>query len=150
MFVVQAIYLGGMIQSLAFDQIYHEHLCHYTLRSLEELFSRHGLAVFDVGLVSIYGGSVEVHVARGGAPPGRAKVAAFRPKEKQKGFGEFGTYRRFADRVWQLRDQLVALLGDFRSRGTIHAFGAPAKGATCSTASASGLIWWRKRWRRIR
>ncbi len=47
-FVVQAIYLGGMIENTAFDQIYHEHLCYYTLRSLEQLFARHGLEVFDV------------------------------------------------------------------------------------------------------
>ena len=27
--IVQAIYLGGMIENTAFDQIYHEHLCYY-------------------------------------------------------------------------------------------------------------------------
>jgi len=26
-----AIYLGGMVENTAFDQIYHEHLCYYTL-----------------------------------------------------------------------------------------------------------------------
>lgn len=130
-FVVQAIYLGGMIENLAFDQIYHEHLCYYTLRSLEALFGQHGLSVFDVGLVPIHGGSIEVHVARAGTRVASPRVALFRETEKQKGFGEFDTYRRFADQVWELRDQLVGLLRDFRGQGlTIHAFGAPAKGAT--------------------
>lgn len=130
-FVVQAIYLGGMVENLAFDQIYHEHLCYYTLRSLEALFERHGLAVFDVGLVPIHGGSIEVHVARTGKRAASPRVAAFRETEARKGFGEFATYRRFGERVWELRDQLLGLLRDLRSQGlTIHAFGAPAKGAT--------------------
>jgi hypothetical protein len=41
-FVVQAIYLGGMIDNTAFDQVYHEHLVYYTLRSLEHLLGLHG------------------------------------------------------------------------------------------------------------
>lgn len=130
-FVVQAIYLGGMVENLAFDQIYHEHLCYYTLRSLEALFARHGLAVFDVGLVPIHGGSIEVHVARAGRRAEKPSVGAFRQSERDKGFGLFSTYQRFAERVWQLRDQLLSLLADLKAQGkSVYAFGAPAKGAT--------------------
>ncbi len=130
-FVVQAIYLGGMVENLAFDQIYHEHLCYYTLRSLEALFARHGLAAFDVQLVPIHGGSIEVHVAHAGTRAEKPSVAAFREAERAKGLGEFATYRRFGERVWELRDQLLALLRDMRGKGlSIYAFGAPAKGAT--------------------
>ena len=130
-FVVQAIYLGGMIENLAFDQIYHEHLCYYTLKSLEVLFRRHGLSVFDVGLVPIHGGSIEVHVCRAGRRAETPAVAAFRAGEQAKGFGRFETYERFGRRVWELRDQVLALLRDFRARGlSVYAFGAPAKGAT--------------------
>jgi 2-polyprenyl-3-methyl-5-hydroxy-6-metoxy-1,4-benzoquinol methylase len=129
--VVQAIYLGGMIDNLAFDQIYHEHLCYYTLRSLESLLARHGLAVFDVDLLPIHGGSIEVHVARAGARTESGRVVAFREAERRNGLGELATYRRFGERVWQLRDELLALLRNFRAKGrTIYAFGAPAKGAT--------------------
>jgi 2-polyprenyl-3-methyl-5-hydroxy-6-metoxy-1,4-benzoquinol methylase len=130
-FVVQAIYLGGMVENLAFDQIYHEHLCYYTLRSLEALFTRHGLAAFDVRLVPIHGGTIEVHVARTGTREATPAIAAFREAERAKGFGEFATYQHFGARVWRLRDQLLALLRDMRGKGlSIYAFGAPAKGAT--------------------
>ena len=57
-FVVQAIYLGGMVENTAFDQIYHEHLCYYTLRSLSALLERHGLEVFEATLVPIHGGTI--------------------------------------------------------------------------------------------
>ena len=55
-FVVQAIYLGGMVQNTAFDQVYHEHLCYYTLRSLSALLELHGLEVFEASMVPIHGG----------------------------------------------------------------------------------------------
>jgi SAM-dependent methyltransferase len=130
-FVVQAIYLGGMIDNLAFDQVYHEHLVYYTLRSIEALFAQHGLEVFDARLVPIHGGSLEVHVAPKGRRPIGDSVVAMRAEEERKGYGRFETYEAFAHRVWQLRDQLKGLLQRYRDQGkTVYAYGAPAKGAT--------------------
>lgn len=131
LFVVQAIYLGGMLDNVAFDQIYHEHLVYYTLRSIEALFAPHGFEVFDARLVPIHGGSLEVHVARQGQRPVGESVHAMRAEETRKGYGEFATYEAFAERVWQLRDALRALLERYRRDGkSVYAFGAPAKGAT--------------------
>jgi len=130
-FVVQAIYLGGMIDNLAFDQVYHEHLVYYTLKSIEALFAQHGLEVFDARVVAIHGGSLEVHVAPKGERAPQPGVLAMRADEKAKGYGEFATYEAFAKRVWKLREDLVALLGRYKAQGKqVHAYGAPAKGAT--------------------
>lgn len=129
--VVQAIYLGGMVENLAFDQIYHEHLCYYTLRSLDALFRRHGLEAVDVRLLPIHGGSVEVHAARRGRRPVSAAVTDFCAMEEAKGLGALATYRDFADRVWGLKEELSRLLDEWRRRGrSVWAYGAPAKGAT--------------------
>ena len=130
-FVVQAIYLGGMIDNLAFDQVYHEHLVYYTLKSIEALFRQHDLEVFDVRIVPIHGGSLEVHVAPKGKRPGMPSVAALRAEEERKGYGKFETYEAFAKGVWQLRDDLLVLLRRYSAAGkTVYAYGAPAKGAT--------------------
>lgn len=130
-FCVQAIYLGGMIANTAFDQIYHEHLCYYTLRSLQELLGRHGLEVFEASLVSIHGGSIEAHVGHKGARPVGASVRAMQADETAKKLGEIATYRTFADHVWALRDDLVALLRRYRAEGKrVYCYGAPAKGST--------------------
>ncbi|HWK43563.1 MAG TPA: class I SAM-dependent methyltransferase [Stellaceae bacterium] len=130
-FVVQAIYLGGMIENLAFDQIYHEHLCYYTLRSLERLFLIHGLEAFDARVVPIHGGSIEVHAARVGRRKATPALAEFRAMETAKGYGELSTYQRFATRVWDLKRRLVGLLEEWRTAGkSVWAYGAPAKGAT--------------------
>jgi hypothetical protein len=130
-FVVQAIYLGGMVENTAFDQVYHEHLCYYTLRSLCVLLERHGLEVFEASLVPIHGGSIEAHVARKGNRTVLENVRALRTKEARKRLGEIGTYRQLARNVLTLRETLVALLEDYRARGkSVWAYGAPAKGAT--------------------
>lgn len=130
-FVVQAIYLGGMIDNLAFDQIYHEHLVYYTLKSIEALFALHGLQVFEARLVPIHGGSLEVHVAKKGRHRVGKSVIDLRAEEARKQYGELVTYQRFADSVWTLRDELLAILDRYKADGKrVHAYGAPAKGAT--------------------
>jgi 2-polyprenyl-3-methyl-5-hydroxy-6-metoxy-1,4-benzoquinol methylase len=130
-FVVQAIYLGGMVENTAFDQIYHEHLCYYTLRSLSALLERHGLEVFEANLVPIHGGTIEAYVARKGTRRIGESVQRLRETEAANGLGEIDTYRRFAMNVLALRDRLRALLLAYRAAGrSVWAYGAPAKGAT--------------------
>ena len=130
-FVVQAIYLGGMVENTAFDQVYHEHLCYYTLKSLSALLEQHGLEVFSASLVNIHGGSIEAHVARKGSRAVDESVRAMQAIETEKGFGEIATYRKFAADVLDLRVRLVDLLETYRAAGkSVWAYGAPAKGAT--------------------
>ena len=130
-FVVQAIYLGGMVENTAFDQVYHEHLCYYTLRSLSELLERHGLEVFEATLVPIHGGTIEAHVARKGRRPIGGSVRAMQADEIRKGFGDTATYRNLAKAVLGLQEKLVGLLEAYRAAGkSVWAYGAPAKGAT--------------------
>ena len=46
-FVIQFMYAGAMVDNGNFDTVYHEHLCYYTLRSVEKLLEPYGLKVFD-------------------------------------------------------------------------------------------------------
>jgi len=130
-FCVQAIYLGEILRNTEFDNIYHEHLTYWTVTSIGALFDQFGLEVYDVDLLPIHGGSLEMLVGAKGAHPAAASVTRFREEEKARGFDDIATYRAFAERVWRIRDGLLAILRDFKFRGkTVHAFGAPAKGAT--------------------
>jgi SAM-dependent methyltransferase len=138
-FVVQAIYLGGMVENTAFDQIYHEHLCYYTLRSLSALLERHGLEVFETNLVPIHGGTIEAYVARKGTRGVGRSVRHLQEAEAASRLGEIDTYRRFAANVLALRDRLRALLLAYRADGrSVWAYGAPAKGATLLNSFAIG------------
>src|SRR4051794_15919463 len=130
-FCVQAIYLGGMLAHNAFDQIYHEHLTYWNLTSFERLLGQYDLEVNSVSVVPIHGGSLELIISSKGTRPVAPAVAEFREREHAEGLDDIEAYRAFADRVWEMRDRLLEVLEDRAARGrTVHAFGAPAKGAT--------------------
>ncbi len=130
-FCVQAIYLGEMLRNNEFDNIYHEHLTYWTVRSIGELLARHGLATWSAALLPIHGGTLELLVAPADSRPADPSVAEFAERERAEGYGEVATYRQFAERVWEMRDGLLEILRDHAVAGkTVHAFGAPAKGAT--------------------
>ena len=130
-FCVQAIYLGEILRNTEFDNIYHEHLTYWTVTSIAQLFARFGLEIYHVDLLPIHGGSLELLVGKAGAHTIDASVGRFLAEEKARGLDNIDTYRAFAQRVWRIRDQLLAILSEYKQRGkTVHAFGAPAKGAT--------------------
>ncbi len=130
-FCVQAIYLGAMLEQTQFDQFYHEHLTYWTVKSLDRLFALHGLEIFHVHRLAIHGGSLELLVARKGARRVDASVDRFRAEETARGYDIIETYRNFAARVWQIREELMSILNRYRAAGKrLQAFGAPAKGAT--------------------
>ncbi len=128
---VQAIYLGEMLRIGAFDQIYHEHLTYWTLRSLEALLAQYGLEVFSLQHLPIHGGTVEYLIAKKGARKIEPSVAAIRRAEKRERLGELATYRMFARGVQRMKKELLPILKEFKKAGqTVHALGAPIKGAT--------------------
>lgn len=130
-FCVQAIYLGAMLKDTQFDQVYHEHLTYWTVRSLDHLFAQHGLEITSVEPLDIHGGSIEAIVAPRGTRAIDPSVDRYRAEEDRLGYGQIETYRRFADQVWKIRDELWRILNQYLAAGkTVHAFGAPAKGAT--------------------
>jgi hypothetical protein len=130
-FCVQAISLGEMLKQCQFDQVYHEHLTYWTLKSLDRLFSQYGLEVFHAGRLTIHGGSLELLVAPKGQRPIDATVHDMRGEEKRLAFDKIETYRAFAGRVWEIERQLLAVLREYAAKGgRVYAYGAPAKGAT--------------------
>lgn len=130
-FVVQAIYLVDMIERNSFDNIYHEHVCHYSIKPLEILFERFGMEIFDVRRVSIHGGSIVAYVSKKGRFPRSPSVANLRAEEEQKGFHGIERFEEFAAKAEQVKKDLLAILRDLKSQGKrIVAYGAPAKGNT--------------------
>lgn len=130
-FCVQAIYLAEMLRRAEFDNIYHEHLTYWTLTSIERLFERHGLEVFAADVLPIHGGSLELLVAERGSRLVDDSVTRLRSHEGANGLRDPDTYRAFAQRVSRIRERLLDILSEYAAEGkTVHAFGAPAKGAT--------------------
>ena len=64
LWVLQMTYLGSMLEYNIFDNIVHEHVGYYSLKSLESLLNRCGLKVVNAKIVDSYGGSMRVYICK--------------------------------------------------------------------------------------
>ncbi len=130
-FVVQFLYMKSIMENLAFDQIYHEHLLYYTLRTVEQLLNRHELALFDAYLSPIHGGSIIGFASHAGARDASQRLDDLRRKEDASAANEFETYVKFARQIDSMKERNLQFLNSAKSMGKrIYGFGAPAKGNT--------------------
>jgi hypothetical protein len=120
-----------IVENLAFDQIYHEHLLYYNLRNLQTLLARHGLAIHDCYLAPIHGGSMVAFCSHTGTRSPSARLCDYLAAEDASGCNRIETYRRFAQRVRELKERDLAFLDDCARRGlSVYGMGAPVKGNT--------------------
>lgn len=130
-FVIQFIYMGSIVRHRAFDQIYHEHLLYYTLRSLQTLLERHGLSLFDAHMTPIHGGSMIAYASRTGTRETTTRLADLRTEEQRRGLHELPTYTRFSKEVAALREENITYIHKQKEAGKrIYGMGAPVKGNT--------------------
>jgi hypothetical protein len=129
--VIEVPYVKDFIDRRAFDTIYHEHHCYFSVTALGRLFERHGLDIERVERIPIHGESLRVFVRREGGAPVEASVPALLEEEARWGVGNPEPYLAFAHEVGQIESRLKVLLGDLKHEGArIVAYGAAAKGST--------------------
>ena len=127
--VIEVPYVKDLIDHVEFDTIYHEHLCYFSLTTLQRLFRRHELIVADVEHTAIHGGSLRVICSLGGKPSSAVRLLL--DEEARWGVDEVAYYIGFAERVNQLGSTLRKELSDLKAGGArIAAYGASAKGST--------------------
>ena len=127
--VIEMNYLRSMLEQNAFDNICHEHVTYYSLRSLEQLLQRHDLEVFDVELHPINGGSFRAYVQHPSVRPVSERVSALRGTEAH--LTAWSTYEQFAERVRAVRDQLSDFIRCETARGkSVYVYGASTRGNT--------------------
>jgi len=131
-FVVQFLYMKSIMENLAFDQIYHEHLLYYNVNTVEHLLRRHGLALFDAYLSPIHGGSIIGFIGhQDTVPPPSARLEALRKAEIVNKSNELETYRLFSGKVRDKKREILGRLDSLKAGGKrIYGFGAPVKGNT--------------------
>ena len=130
-FVVQFLYMKRIVENLAFDQIYHEHLLYYNLKNIETLLNRHGLALYDCRLAPIHGGSMIGYVTHQAKRAPTAELLAARQAEDASHANDIETYREFARRVEDMKARDLAFLAKAKEDGKdVYGMGAPVKGNT--------------------
>ena len=129
--VIQQNYAADMLRSNAVDNIGHEHVTYFSVRSLLPVLEQAGLEVNDVAYSAVNGGCMRTMVSHRGARPVLSTVADALAAEDALGLGEAATWRKWgADVRAELRltrEFLEAQAADCR---TVHLYGASTRGGT--------------------
>jgi hypothetical protein len=130
-FVIEMHYLLDLIEQVAFDTVYHEHVSYWALGPMKQLFESNDMAIVDAERVPLHHGQLRVHVQRQSEGKVRPRVAEILAAEKAAGLDRFETYKRFADRAQKIKNDLHETLTAFGRTGQrVAGYGAPAKGNT--------------------
>jgi SAM-dependent methyltransferase len=130
-FVVQFLYMKSIMENNAFDQIYHEHLLYYTIKTLQTLLQRHGLELFDAYLAPIHGGQMIGFVGHPGLREKSQRLRDLEQTENESRCNDIEAYQDFAKRIESMREVNQAYLNKAKKEGKkVFGMGAPVKGNT--------------------
>jgi len=126
-------HLLRLMRENQFDTIYHEHFSYLSLATVERVFAKFGLRVFDVDQLPTHGGSLRIYAthAENEERPVTENVVALKEEEREAGLRSLDTYREFSEKVKDTKRKLLRFLIDAGEQGkTVVGYGAPAKGNT--------------------
>ncbi len=126
-------HLLRLVAGNQFDTIYHEHFSYLSLYAVEQVFRRHGLAIFDVDELPTHGGSLRIYACHAADEAGRRtpRPAALREREASAGINRLAYYAAFSEAVKETKRKLLEFLIAARRAGhAVAAYGAAAKGNT--------------------
>jgi SAM-dependent methyltransferase len=127
--VIEAPYVVDLVDHCEFDTIYHQHLCYFSVTALDKLFRRHSLYLNHIERTSIHGGSLRLFIEPREAVD--ETVQSLLQMEVALGVDRLDYYREFADRVYGVKTELLAILDDLKQQGKrIVGYGAAAKATT--------------------
>ncbi|OGN04608.1 MAG: hypothetical protein A3B99_04255 [Candidatus Yanofskybacteria bacterium RIFCSPHIGHO2_02_FULL_44_12b] len=130
MFVTESQYLLDVLDRNQFDQVYHEHIRLYSLKSLTKLFPYYGMEVFDAEKLSSREGSIRVYVARKGVRPVSSRVGNLLALEESRGLFVPAVWAQFRARVSECRERFLDLAYKAKNQGLrFVADSCPGRGA---------------------
>jgi len=129
-FISESHYLIGLIDTLQYDTIYHEHLRYYSLASLKHLLEMHELEVFHARPIPSHGGSIRVYAARRGTRTVQESVRRMLAAEP-RGDALAKRLAEFKRDVMLSKLRLLSLLRELKEKGArIAGISAPSRAST--------------------
>lgn len=126
-------HLVKLIEGNQFDTIYHEHLCYLSFFTVEQMFAKQQLRIFDVDQLSTHGGSLRIYATHENSTrhPSEPSVEKMRSSELYAGYATLNVYQNFSKKISGLQSHLRKFLEERVAEGKkIAGYGAPAKGNT--------------------
>src|SRR3989338_6990423 len=128
-FVAESQYLLDVFLGNQFDEIYHDHVRIYSLKSLVKLFPYYGMEVFDAQRLNTREGSIRVSAGWKGKHPINPNVGKLLKLEVKVGLFKPQAWAKFRKNVNESREKFLHFLHDAKKRGkTVVADSCPTRG----------------------
>jgi hypothetical protein len=129
-FISESHYLIGLLDTLQYDTVYHEHLRYYSVASLKHLLEMHGLEVFHARPIPSHGGSIRVYAGRKGTQPVQDSVQRMLDAEP-RGEAMAKRLQQFKHDVLLSKLRLLSMLRDLKEKGArVVGISAPSRAST--------------------
>jgi hypothetical protein len=129
-FISESHYLIGLLDTLQYDTVYHEHLRYYSVASLKHLLEMHGLEVFHARPIPSHGGSIRVYAGRKGQhriEPSVQKMLDAEPR----GDAMAKRLQEFKHDVLLSKLRLLSMLRDLKEKNArVVGISAPSRAST--------------------
>jgi len=130
-FIFEDPYLGDVIEKIAYDQIYDEHVFIFSIHAVMNIFDRYGLDLIDTKSQVTHGGSMRYVLGQKGKHPVSSSVKAQLDHEKKLGLHLVSNYQLFKDDCERSREELIQLLkSEKKKRRQVVGYGATSKSTT--------------------
>ncbi len=131
-FVSEQPYWLANFKNGNFDQIYHEHVSYFTVRSMAALLARAGMIITSISVVDYHGKSLRVVAQRMDSGKKESEAARQMIKEEiESGIFDVKSYKKFMEEKKIQRNRFLQKVYKIKEEGySIIAVGAAAKGNT--------------------
>lgn len=129
---VEFPHLMELVAKRQFDTVYHEHFSYFSFHTVRQIFSAHGLRVWNIEQLSTHGGSLRVWATHECSQHTEAlEVAELLALEARAGMLDATYYRGFQAHADAVKNEcLTFLLEQQRAGCKVAGYGAAAKGNT--------------------
>ena len=132
---VEFPHLLELIKNNQFDTIYHEHFFYFSLKTLQQIFIRHRLSIYNVEQLDTHGGSLRIYATHEGnsldISSHKKSVEKIIKVEINHGINKINFYSQLANNAYRLKlNALKYLVAKKILNKSIVAFGAASKGNT--------------------
>lgn len=131
-FVFEAPYWFDLLKNNKFDQIYHEHVSYFTIKSLKKLLDLAGMGIRDVQIIDYHGKSLRV-TAQKKEDLTKEYENLYKMITEEENYGAFKieTYNKFMNTIKLQRSRFMQRIHKIKEEGfPIVGIAAAAKGNT--------------------
>ena len=125
-------HLLELMKKIQFDTIYHEHFSYLSLFTVDKIFRKHGLKIWNVDRLSTHGGSLRIYGCHlSDEREIDTSVESILLEEVNGGLQKIDTYMNFQHQADRVKNNLLKFLIDKKYMNQkVVAYGAAAKGNT--------------------